>query len=98
MINAVLARFPRFHIAFIIKRLLYMEFRGIMERKEKGSWKCRRPKRATTYFRFSVAIENSVSCRDIECSVVTGVGRAGYLGSRLELLGRDKVFWLCVST
>ena len=54
---------------------------------------------------FSIAKENAlVSCHNRECSVSIGVGRARLFGSRHDfwfttrLLGRDRAFWLCVTT
>ena len=37
MIKAVLASFPRFHSAFVIKRLFYIEFRVFWKEKKKGT-------------------------------------------------------------
>ena len=59
MINAVLASFPRFHVAFVIKRLLYIEIRVFRKKKKKGIGGVERPEWATAHFRFSVAIEIS---------------------------------------
>ena len=40
MINTVWQGFPRFHVAFVIKKLLYIEF-SVFRKKKKG-WKCRK--------------------------------------------------------
>ena len=62
MINAILVRFSRFHVAFVIKRLLYIEFR-CLERKEKENWRCKKAR--VGYYPFLVF------CSDREFSVVT---------------------------
>ena len=57
MINAILASFPRFYVALVIKRLLYIEIWMLRNKEKKGTGGVERLEWATTNFRFSVAIE-----------------------------------------
>ena len=61
MINTVWQGFLRFHVAFVIKRLLCIEFR-VFGKKEKKSWRCREgPEGLLPIFGFWVATEISLS-------------------------------------
>ena len=54
MINIVGQVFSRFHVAFVIKRLLYIEFR-VFRKKNKRLEVQKRPREATVNFRVWVA-------------------------------------------
>ena len=60
MINTIWQGFPGFLIAFLIKRLLYIEIR-VFRKKKKGTGGAERPKWAIAHFRVSVATRISLA-------------------------------------
>ena len=106
MINAVLASFPRFHVTFVIKRLLYVEIWVFRKKKRKKKRELEVQKGQSgllPILSFLLQQRFLGSCRDNECSVAAGVGLGKVFwvatrnsGSRQSLLAmcRDMVFRL----
>ena len=90
MINTVWQGFPGFHVAFVIKRLLYIEFRVFRKKRKKG-WRCRNdPDWLLPVFGFGLRQRFSLSqhgplCRDMV------LRPQGLQGSDRGFLGRDRV-------
>ena len=60
MINTVWQGFSRFHVAFIIKRLLCIEFKVFGKKERKNRLEVQKwPRQATTHFRVWVLTELS---------------------------------------
>ena len=70
MINTVWQGFPGFLIAFVIKRLLYIEIRVFRKKKKKKeTGGAERPEWDTAHFRVSVTTENSLPRQSFHGSV-----------------------------
>ena len=74
MINIVWPSFPGFLIAFVMKRLLYVEIRVFRKKKKREYGGVERPEWVTTHFRVSFATEFSGPVLRQWLSVMTGFG------------------------
>ena len=78
-----MARFSKFHVAFVIKRLLYIEFRVFIKKRKRKLEVQNGPERATAIFWFWVAIEFSgpVSREWLSVATCFGLGRAFFFAA-----------------
>ena len=103
MINTVWQGFPGFFIAFVMKRLLYVEIRVFRKKKRKGNWRCRKATVGYCPFlgfccerEFSVVTEFSspVSRQWLSVATSFGLGQA-FLGCNMAFFV-SRQSWLSV--
>ena len=93
------SKISRLHVVVVIKRLLYVEFRGLGKKKENGkTGGAGSPEWAIAHFLSSVATENSLLLQCLLChDMVLKLGARPDLGAR-DIVRIRQSFWLCVPT